>query len=68
MLVLTRKDGERIVIDGGITVEVVEAQGGRVRLGISAPPEVRVMREELIRAPARDPRVERVRGRMLAPV
>jgi len=47
MLVLTRKPGQRIVIDGGIVIEVVEAMAHRVRLGITAPPEVRVDREEI---------------------
>ena len=48
MLVLTRKIGERIVIDNHIVVEVVAAQGQFVRLGIEAPPEVVVLREELL--------------------
>jgi carbon storage regulator CsrA len=36
------------VIDGKITVTVIEIRGGHVRLGIEAPPEVRVMREEVV--------------------
>ena len=48
MLVLTRKPGERIVIDDRITVTVLEVQGNRIRLGIEAPKEIPVMREELI--------------------
>jgi carbon storage regulator len=47
MLVLMRRVGETIVIDGGIRVTVVSVQGGKVRLGIEAPPEVRVDREEV---------------------
>jgi carbon storage regulator len=47
MLVLSRKIGEAIVIDGGITVRVVEVHGGRVRLAIEAPRSVRVDREEV---------------------
>ncbi len=50
MLVLTRKLGEKVVIDGCITVEIVAVDGNKVRLGISAPPEVRVDREEVHRA------------------
>jgi carbon storage regulator len=50
MLVLTRKVGERIVIDDGIVVEVVEVHGNRVRLGICAPGGVPILREELLRA------------------
>ena len=47
MLVLTRKLNETIVIDGNITVTVVEVRGNRVKLGIVAPMEVPVMREEI---------------------
>ena len=50
MLVLTRKVGEKIVIDGSITVTIVAIDGNKVRLGITAPPEVRVDREEIHRA------------------
>lgn len=49
MLVLTRKVGEEIVIDGHIRVTVVALKGGRVRIGVTAPPEVRVDREEVHR-------------------
>jgi carbon storage regulator len=48
MLVLTRKVGERIVIDGSIVVEVLEVQGNRVRIGVQAPPEVPILRQELV--------------------
>jgi carbon storage regulator len=47
MLVLTRRVGEVIVIDGGIRVTVVDISGDRVRLGITAPPEIRVDRLEI---------------------
>jgi carbon storage regulator len=47
MLVLTRKVGESIVIEGGITVTVISIDRGKIRLGITAPPEVRVDREEV---------------------
>ena len=40
MLVLSRKKGDSIVIDGGIKVTVVEVKGSVVRLGIEAPKEV----------------------------
>lgn len=49
MLVLSRKVGESIIIDGGITVTVVAVDGNKVRIGIVAPPEVRVDREEFHR-------------------
>ena len=47
MLVLSRKVGERIVIDGGIEVEVLAVSGSRVRLGIVAPRECQISRAEL---------------------
>ncbi len=50
MLVLTRKAGERIVIDDSIVVEVLEVQGNRVRIGIQAPQGVMILREELLNA------------------
>ena len=48
MLVLSRKFNESIVIDGGIKITVVEIRGNKIRLGIEAPKEVGVMREELV--------------------
>lgn len=50
MLVLSRKCGEKIIIGDNITVEVVEIQGGKVRLGIVAPREVPVHRQEIYQA------------------
>jgi carbon storage regulator len=48
MLVLSRKVGESIVISDSIRVTVVQStNNGRIRLGIEAPPEVIVLREEL---------------------
>lgn len=47
MLVLGRKIGEKIEIDGGITLTVVSFKGGGVRLGIEAPPETNIRRGEL---------------------
>ncbi|WP_165065114.1 carbon storage regulator CsrA [Paludisphaera rhizosphaerae] len=48
MLVLSRKVNEKIVIDGGIVITVVKVEGGQVRLGIEAPSDVKVYREELL--------------------
>ncbi len=42
MLMLTRKPGDQIVIDGRITVKVIDIQGGRVQLGIEAPKEIKI--------------------------
>lgn len=47
MLVLSRKIGESIQIAGGIRVTVTEVRGGRVRLSIEAPSDVRVLRKEV---------------------
>ena len=47
MLVLSRKVGERILIGENISVTVVRVTGGGVRLGIEAPTELPVIREEL---------------------
>ena len=47
MLVLSRKVGESILISESIRVTVVQSNNGRIRLGIEAPPEVIVLREEL---------------------
>lgn len=48
MLVLSRKVGERIIIGQGIEISVVDVRGGRVRLGIEAPREVGIRRQELL--------------------
>ena len=47
MLVLSRKLGERIVIGDRIVVTVVKLDHGQVRLGIEAPREIAVFREEI---------------------
>lgn len=50
MLVLSRKIGQRITIGEEVSVTVLGLSAGQVRLGIDAPPEVPVLREELYRA------------------
>lgn len=50
MLVLTRKLGEIIRIGSGVTVRVLEVKGNQVRLGLEAPPEIKIFREEVYRA------------------
>ena len=47
MLVLTRRVGEEIVIDNQIAVAVLAVQGNKVRIGVKAPPRVRVDRQEV---------------------
>jgi carbon storage regulator len=50
MLVLSRKKNESIVINHDITITVVEIRGDKVRLGIVAPKEVSVHRQEVYEA------------------
>lgn len=47
MLVLTRRPGESIVVGDNIVVTVIEIKGGQVRIGIDAPRDVDVYREEI---------------------
>jgi carbon storage regulator len=47
MLVLGRKVGERVLIGEGVVLTVVAVRGSQVRLGIEAPVEVTIRREEL---------------------
>jgi carbon storage regulator len=49
MLVLSRKPEERIVIDERITITILEIHGDRIRIGIDAPKEMPILREELIK-------------------
>lgn len=51
MLVLTRKLNERIVIGDNVRITVVGIRGNHVRIGIEAPPEVTILRDELQRNP-----------------
>ncbi len=60
MLVLSRKVGDKLVIDGNITVEVVKIQGNRISLGIVAPSDVKILRGELNQAKANAQIVELV--------
>lgn len=48
MLVLTRKIGERVVIESGIHLTVLAVEGRRVCLGIDAPDSVSILRSELV--------------------
>ena len=48
MLILGRRAGESIVLDGGITIVVLACERGGVRLGIQAPPEVTILRGEIV--------------------
>lgn len=48
MLILSRRAGDSIVIDGGIRIVVIACERGGVRLGIEAPPEVTILRGEIV--------------------
>ena len=47
MLILSRKIGESIIINGNIAVKVIDIKNGNVRLGIAAPHDIVVDREEI---------------------
>jgi carbon storage regulator len=55
MLVLRRKVGETIVLDGVISVSVLAVEGERVKIGIVAPPDVTIVREELLKVASDSP-------------
>lgn len=48
MLVLSRNVGEKILISGEILVQIVEIKADKVKIGISAPRDVNIMREEIL--------------------
>ncbi len=45
MLILTRKVGETIILAGKVRVQVLELKGSQVRIGITAPDDIRIRRE-----------------------
>ena len=49
MLVLSRKRDEKIMIGDDISITIVDVRGKYVRIGIDAPPSVRIVRDELIK-------------------
>jgi len=51
MLILTRKKGESIAIGDNIQIQVLNVKGGQVRIGIDAPREIKVNREECLKVP-----------------
>lgn len=60
MLVLSRKLGERITIGDRIVLTVVKLERGQVRLGIDAPREIKVFREEINPASPLSPPAQRI--------
>jgi len=47
MLILTRKAGEAIVIDDNITIRLIEIKGNQIKLGIEAPEDIIIHRQEV---------------------
>lgn len=47
MLVLSRKEGERIMLGDSVVLTIVRVSGDRIRLGIEAPSDMLILREEL---------------------
>ncbi|MFO0883206.1 MAG: carbon storage regulator [Pirellulales bacterium] len=62
MLVLSRKETERIRLGDSIVVTVVRVSGDRVRLGIEAPPDVLVLRDELDQREGTAPLADKLPG------
>ena len=48
MLIISRKRGESLLIGEGVEVTFLELQGDRVKIGVEAPREVRILRRELL--------------------
>jgi carbon storage regulator len=57
MLILTRRQAETVVIGDSVRVTVLDIKGGRVRLGVTAPREIIVNREEICEKTRRKPRM-----------
>jgi carbon storage regulator len=51
MLVLSRKLGEKIYINDNICITIVDIDRGKIRLGIEAPREIPIFRQELLQTP-----------------
>ncbi|MES2521493.1 MAG: carbon storage regulator [Gemmatimonadota bacterium] len=47
MLILGRREGDSILIEGGIRIVIVSCDRGSVRIGIEAPPELKILRGEI---------------------
>ncbi|TFC84641.1 carbon storage regulator CsrA [Cryobacterium sp. TmT2-59] len=50
MLVLTRKQGEKILIGDDIVITVLDVRGDSIRIGVDAPRGVKIQRDEVLRA------------------
>jgi carbon storage regulator len=63
MLVLTRKTFERLLIGDNVVIEIISAKSGKVKLGIDAPEDVRVAREEIDDPEGARERIAKKRGK-----
>ena len=48
MLILSRRVNESIIVNGDITFTILAIRGNQIRIGIEAPPEVTIVRDELL--------------------
>jgi len=60
MLILTRKVGETVVIGDNVTVAIIGVKGSQIRIGINAPKDVTVHREEIYERIRREQLSERL--------
>ncbi len=67
MLILSRKTNESIVIDGRIVVKIVRVEGDVVKVGVEAPPDVPVHRQEVYDEIQRNNREALTQGRPALP-
>jgi carbon storage regulator len=68
MLVLSRKPGEKVRIGKDITLVVLGVSGSRVRIGLAAPAQIRIVRQELFEPVGRHPLRDRVQSEEMHPV
>lgn len=68
MLVLSRKTGEKIIINGNIEIEVTEIKGNEVKIGIKAPCDVGIFREEVYRAIQEQNRMAAIQKKVELPI
>lgn len=50
MLILSRKQGQKLIINDNIVLTLLETSGGNIKIGIDAPPGVKIYREEILTA------------------